>query len=1005
MLYYQSNNREIRQHFAMAEGVQSRNLNASSDGDDDQYPLSSSQFFSKSQSGFSTSSNIFVKFARSVFGYRKTSLSLLFIVSVLLPIFLTFWDNSLDYTVDLPKKKSEQEILENSWTTLENIARYSHPYGSQGNEFVHRFLERRIKEMISSVNYIEFDDELNSTNNIMYNYKPFYSSNVVYYESNNLLVKINGKDPKLPGLLLSAHYDSVPSSYGVTDDGIGVASLLGILQYFTQLDIEQPQRTIIFNFNNNEEFGLSGATAFLNHRWSKEVGYFLNLEGTGAGGKAVLFRGTDYGITKYYQGVRFPFASSFFQQGFNSRLIRSETDYKVYLTEGRFRGLDIAFFRPRDFYHTPRDNIRNVNKKSLWHMLANALDFSKSLSVSVDLDMNEDSTYFHSKDNTVFASFMNYFFVCSTSQLVMVNGALLVGTSVLLFPVLIFVLFKKKSWRITSFDILKFPLSLLFSLVLLPYLTERWIIPLNEFLPNNSWIALLEGYFCLSLLLNYFILNIFGIFDQTFKKRQDDKLVIMVEIWFIYLFGLVYSTINLSENSISNDHSGEWPVTILYLLQSLAVLFGLSGWLFEVPMNKNSHAVMKNISTENESLLLEQNSTDYGSNDNPYGYSVHSPPKSKFSIRPENLPFLDYGWSVQFLIICPFSLLVIFNSGFLILEALNKTIQESLKLETFVFFVLQAVASVLILPIIPFLLKMNRFVVFLLLLVVLKSAVTVYTTKAFDDNNPLKLKFLQTVDVDNKSIFDTINIWGRNISGVSQVLSDLPSVKESRTPINCTVLEDGVQKCSFNTFLRPPIIRDEDDLKNYLQVTILKNSTMHSPPIFGGLSGEVEVSAPTSKMCDLIFNSDPLKQSPVKAVIVYSAESNEVPLSVTELDNTSKKEASLVRTREGDYIFKDLSGINQLESFRLSSEKSLRVGFHWVPEYSLLNGNERLDPSPQLGLQIKCYWNQAQDLTQNVTSSDGSLPAYDELKHFAPNFISLSNKEKGLVSVFKDIEV
>ena len=54
---------------------------------------------------------------------------------------------------------------------------------------------------------------------------------VSYYENNNLLVGVNGSDGTLPALLLSAHYDSVPSSFGVTDDGMGVASLLGVLRF------------------------------------------------------------------------------------------------------------------------------------------------------------------------------------------------------------------------------------------------------------------------------------------------------------------------------------------------------------------------------------------------------------------------------------------------------------------------------------------------------------------------------------------------------------------------------------------------------------------------------------------------------------------------------------------------------------------------------------------------------------------------------------------------------
>lgn len=94
----------------------------------------------------------------------------------------------------------------------------------------------------------------------------------------------------------------------------------------------------------------------MNHPWFNKVGYFINLEGTGAGGKAILFRGTDYGIVKYFNKVRYPYASSIFQQGFANSLIHSETDYKVYREAG-LRGLDLAFLS-RDLYHTAEDNIK-----------------------------------------------------------------------------------------------------------------------------------------------------------------------------------------------------------------------------------------------------------------------------------------------------------------------------------------------------------------------------------------------------------------------------------------------------------------------------------------------------------------------------------------------------------------------------------------------------------------------------------------------------------------------
>lgn len=58
----------------------------------------------------------------------------------------------------------------------------------------------------------------------------------------------------------SAHYDSVSTGFGTTDDGIGVASLL---QFVDHLVKNRPRRTAIFNINNGEEDGLNGAQAFV----------------------------------------------------------------------------------------------------------------------------------------------------------------------------------------------------------------------------------------------------------------------------------------------------------------------------------------------------------------------------------------------------------------------------------------------------------------------------------------------------------------------------------------------------------------------------------------------------------------------------------------------------------------------------------------------------------------------------------------------------------------------
>lgn len=82
-----------------------------------------------------------------------------------------------------------------------------------------------------------------------------------YFEGTNILVKIDGSDAQYQekgGVLFSAHYDSVSTAPGVTDNGMGVVTLMSMVKYLAE---RRPKRTAIFNINNGEEDGLNGAHA------------------------------------------------------------------------------------------------------------------------------------------------------------------------------------------------------------------------------------------------------------------------------------------------------------------------------------------------------------------------------------------------------------------------------------------------------------------------------------------------------------------------------------------------------------------------------------------------------------------------------------------------------------------------------------------------------------------------------------------------------------------------
>lgn len=107
-----------------------------------------------------------------------------------------------------------------------------------------------------------------------------------YYESNNILVKIDGTEApaiRSRGVLFSAHYDSVSTSFGATDDGMGIVTLLQMVEYLSKPE-RRPRRTAVFFFNNGEEDGLHGAHLYFEHPWSNLTTSFINLEGAAAGG-------------------------------------------------------------------------------------------------------------------------------------------------------------------------------------------------------------------------------------------------------------------------------------------------------------------------------------------------------------------------------------------------------------------------------------------------------------------------------------------------------------------------------------------------------------------------------------------------------------------------------------------------------------------------------------------------------------------------------------------------
>lgn len=446
-------------------------------------------------------------FVRWTFGFNSVPLTTLVTITTVLLGLLVYVSTSVN-PPDVTE--AQKPLLNYAWAQLGEISRYPHPYFSHDNDRVRQHILKEVYTLAGREHFegaqIEVDD---SQTDIFIQKEDVFDKSappgkLTYFEGNNVVVRLSSKnsDKSLGAILLSAHFDSVPSSFGVTDDGAGIATMLAVLKHALAQN-EGPKRDIIFNFNNNEEFGLLGAEAFMHHPWAQNVSAFINLEGTGAGGKAILFRASDYGVASHYSAAEMPFASSVYQEGFSNGFIHSQTDYKVY-TEGGLRGLDIAFYKPRALYHTRRDNIAETTKNALNHMLVNTIDVTQS--------MTEADSFDHADQPAVFSDIGGYLFIILPLQYIFVISCLTLAVGPIFVGFLFLLVLRKQINAGTSETILggwlRSIVSVLVSVVATYFVVETLHLGNELYVVRSFYTPLFAGLGTF-IFVNYVLLGFF----------------------------------------------------------------------------------------------------------------------------------------------------------------------------------------------------------------------------------------------------------------------------------------------------------------------------------------------------------------------------------------------------------------------------------------------------------------------------------------------------------------
>ncbi|MGK7876947.1 MAG: M20/M25/M40 family metallo-hydrolase [Xenococcaceae cyanobacterium] len=265
---------------------------------------------------------------------------------------------------------------------LEVIAQKSHPIGSPENAEVRNYI---FKELAAR----GLNPEVQKTTVVNPRLGVPFPAGTVH----NILARLPGTD-KTKTILLAAHYDSVPTGPGASDDGAAVAALLETVRV---LRAGSPLRNdVIFLFTDGEEAGLLGAKAFVDeHPWAKDMGVVLNFEARGNSGPSLMFETSSENgwlIQEFAKAALHPVANSLMYSIYKN--LPNNTDLTIFKEAG-WAGLNFSYINGLIHYHTMTDSVENIDERSLQHHGSYALALTRHFG---NLDLQDtkarDAVYF-----------------------------------------------------------------------------------------------------------------------------------------------------------------------------------------------------------------------------------------------------------------------------------------------------------------------------------------------------------------------------------------------------------------------------------------------------------------------------------------------------------------------------------------------------------------------------------------------------------------------------------
>lgn len=265
---------------------------------------------------------------------------------------------------------------------IKEIARVPHPLGSKANASVRN-------DIVQQLGAIGLRPRLD-TSVVTGSYRGLhYAASVI-----NIIARLPGRDNS-KAVLLMAHYDSVPTGPGASDDGSGVAT---ILETMRALKASHPLKNdVIAVFTDGEEEGMMGGQALSeNKSLIKQAGVALNFEARGTSGPSIMFQTSDgngWLIRQLAESVPDPVAVSLSRDVYKH--LPNNTDFS-WLKAAGVSGMNFAFIGGLEHYHSELDNYSHIDESSIQHDGSYALSLTKRLgNASLPGPKAADGVYFN----------------------------------------------------------------------------------------------------------------------------------------------------------------------------------------------------------------------------------------------------------------------------------------------------------------------------------------------------------------------------------------------------------------------------------------------------------------------------------------------------------------------------------------------------------------------------------------------------------------------------------